>query len=234
MTVSARVLFLASSGAGKTNAAFNMAFKHLRCFERAYIVARDLDEPFYTSLRERPDQWSNNPRSPLEVIETDELDDFEPLLRELESELRIDRRLRSRQSVCIFDDLLGEKLPKSVFAAFNRGRKLGLSCFFLNSSLADTSKLIRNNINYVCMLHLDIERDAARILQAYSVPKAVIDLYLRITAVPGNWMMIDNTEAAKKNPSLRLRHNYTPIGNMPVALKKGPATTVSDSDSDDE
>ena len=223
MSLPARMLWLASSGSGKTNCAMNMFFKHMRCFERCYVVACDIDEALYRGLQDRPEDWSN-PDSPtaMEVVSTDEPADFDAYWHEMEAEIKENDNARFVQKLAIFDDLLGETLPRSMIKSFNRGRKLGLSTCFINSSYAQTSKPIRNNCSYVCLLSLDVLDDAVRILRAYSLPKSVIDWYLDIIKTPGQWLMIDNTPRGKKDPNLRLRHNYQPIGTKAVVLKHGP------------
>ena len=129
---------------------------------------------------------------------------------------------RTIAKAVILDDQLGEKMPKSVLQLFNRGRKLGFTSVFITSSMKDTDKRLRNNMSYVNLCHLDITRDAKTILMAYSLPPAIIDIYRQITSTKGQWLMIDNTPAAMKNPALRVRCCYEPIVSAMKLLVKPP------------
>jgi hypothetical protein len=219
MPLPTRVIWVGGSNSGKTNGAFNMAFRHLACFERAYIIAQDCTEPKYKALSEHPEEFSPTRRQTMEVLVTDDLADWEPCWAELQTE----DGAREIPKVAIFDDQLGERANKALLSAFNRGRKFNLTSVFITSSMADTDGRLKNNFQFVCICHQEKPNMAEALLRTYKLPSTVMDLYYEITSHVGEWLMIDCTPAADANPSLKLRRCYTPIGEaFRLAAPKPP------------
>jgi hypothetical protein len=210
-----RIGWIGSSGSGKTNSCFEMLFKHMACWDAVYVVSKDLEEALYKALIDRPQDFSPNPRQPMEVYATDSLEEWEQLFPEAD---------REQVKVVILDDQLGEKMDrhKAVLQVFNRGRKLNFASVFINSSFFDIDSKIRKNLSYIGLKHLDVQKDAKAILSYYGLPAAVFDLYEQITQNEEDWMLLDLTTAAKRNPLLAVRKNYLPIALMPVKVKRAP------------
>jgi hypothetical protein len=219
MPLPTRVIFCGGSNSGKTNAAFNMAFRHMACFERAYIIAQDSTEPKYKAVMDDPAAFSPTRGKMMEVLVSDELEDWEPCWAELQTETNA----REIPKIVLFDDQLGERANKAVLGCFNRGRKFNLTSFFITSSMADTDGRLKNNFQFVCIFHQEKPNMAEALLRTYKLPSSVMDLYLDITSNVGEWLMIDCTPAADKNPALKLRRCYTPIGDsMKLAAPRAP------------
>ena len=205
-------MVLGGTNSGKSASLMRTLFRHCRCFQRVYIVAKDVSETLYQSIQDRAEDWSPDPSNPIEVVATDCIDDWDVLWAELKAEVNADRSLRAVPKVVIFDDLLGSKVPNSVLDAANRGRKYGLTCCWITSSLADTDKRLRNNISYVMCMLQNSDRDAARIFQAFGLPRSMMDLYHDVV-LRGGFLLIDNTPTAFKNTNLRVRDCYKPVGH---------------------
>jgi len=145
-------LFIGPSGCGKTNNVLNLLITPYVYYDQIYIFAKDLNEAKYVWLKQKYEQQEQLINSFLEkkykkpskikiAFFSDNLEEM-PVLDELD---------RNKQTIFIFDDCLNEKNQELIKNIFIRGRKIGVSCYYIAQSYYKVPKLVRDNTNYVIL-----------------------------------------------------------------------------------
>ena len=221
------------TASGKTSTTLRMLLRDMGCFERIYLLAKDLDEPLYASLIAEPDSWCDG----LEVVASEDIGAWPKLWAELNAELKEDPSLRFTRPTClVVDDMLGEKPSKAILDTWNRGRKLGLSCIYITSSASDIDKRIRNNAEYKLCFHQNSAADAKRFFQLLGIDQArgmrVYQKAMNRSQGGAGFVMIDQSQEAHGTP-LELRNGYEPCSSG-VAPDSDDDDYDSPDDSDDD
>ena len=206
ISLPARVLIAAPSGAGKTNTLRNI-IDDIGVFDQIVLWAKDLDEPLYKDLIERCRKVEAKLKVKILLAistgaDLPSVDDWDP----------------KDNNLLICDDLITEdkKSLALLDPYFVRGRHQDITMFFLTQGFFDVPKLIRKNVNYVILKKIKNERDLGRIVKQYAgqaTQKELRDMYRY--AMKGDpfdsFFMID---AQTKDENLQYRANYEGIGNM--------------------
>lgn len=207
-----RALFCSPSGSGKTNLLRNFV-DLIGIWDKIIIWAKDLEEPLYAELIERCRAAEEKFRTQILLAITEGKD-----LPNLDKD--IDRK---ENTLLICDDLITED-PKSLKLLdpyWVRGRKMGVTMFFLTQGYFDVPKKIRKNSNYVILMNMKNSMDLGRITREFAMgikPTQIQDLYNY--AMRGDpltsFFMID---AETKDPTMAFRANFDPIiGSTPKTL----------------
>ena len=168
-----RMLICTASGGGKTNFLMNLITLMTGTFTNITIVTK-APEPLYDYLAEK-------------VKKTRVLLYNESGIPDLDSSTPKEPKL------LVFDDLVLEKNPK-IGEAFIRARKLGYSLVYISQSYFATTKLIRQNVQYVALGKGINLRDLRTILSEYSVDMSLDDLkalYYDLTKEHMSFMLFD-------------------------------------------
>jgi hypothetical protein len=152
-----RILIIAYTGGGKTNALMNVLYQFQDTFNHILLVTRNKSEQLYEYLESK--------------LEKDELEVQEGLDEFRKMNLDQIYKDKSRQCLIIFDDLVQEKDQQCIKELWLRGRKLGgsVSCVYLSQSYFQIPKFLRGNSNYVMLKKLNGVRDIKLILSDYSL-----------------------------------------------------------------
>jgi len=185
-----RMLVVGNSGSMKTNWVLNLIATMDSTFDHIVLCTRNADEPLYNFLKARipPGQLTiAEGMSEIPALET-----FVP----------------GQQYLVIFDDLCLEKNQAQIAEYFIRGRKVagGVSCIYISQSYFKIPKTVRINASYIVLKKLSSGRDLHLILNEYNLGmsrRALHELYLDITKVPEDGLLIDVTrQQFRRNFSL--------------------------------
>ena len=187
-----RSLIVAPSGSGKSNFITNLISffcKGKGTYDSIFIFCKSRDEPLYQFLGDKS-------KGLIEVHE-----DLEklPALNDLKP---------NEQTLIIFDDMvLDIKKHNTIQEYYVRGRKRGASVMFLSQSYFGTSKIIRQNINYLVVLKLGGTRDVNTILRECSIgltKEQLLSMYKEATREKFDVFIIN----LDKNANERYRKNF--------------------------
>ena len=187
-----RALCVAPSGSGKSNFITNLISlfcKGKGTYDSIFIFCKSRDEPLYQFLGDKS-------KGLIEVHE-----DLEklPALNDLKP---------NKQTLIIFDDMvLDIKKHNTIQEYYVRGRKRGASVMFLSQSYFGTSKIIRQNINYLVVLKLGGTRDVNTILRECSIgltKEQLLSMYKEATREKFDVFIIN----LDKNSNERYRKNF--------------------------
>lgn len=184
ITVPFRMLVVTASGGGKSNYVLNLLYLFNNTFHKLIIITKET-EPLYDllekKLKDRVEIYYNT---------------F-PTIEKLD---------KNQNGLIIYDDMVLTQ-DASIGEMFIRGRKLGFSSIFISQSYFMTSKLIRQNVNYIGLGRGINRRDLRLILKEYSISLSndkLEELYFDITKTHMHFMLID---LHKRN----IRHNIEDI-----------------------
>jgi len=187
-----RSLVVAPSGSGESNFITNLMSlfcKGKGTNDSIFIFCKSRDEPLYQFLGDKS-------KGLIEIHE-----DLEklPALNDLKP---------SEQTLIIFDDMvLDIKKHNTIQEYYVRGRKRGASVMFLSQSYFGTSKIIRQNINYLVVLKLGGTRDVNTILRECSIgltKEQLLSMYKEATREKFDVFIIN----LDKNANERYRKNF--------------------------
>lgn len=138
------VIISGRSGVGKTNLLLNCLTQYLK-FDSCRIFLKDTEEPLYQLLEQFFTQIQKK-RPEFEFLISDDLADI-PDPSSLDP---------TKQHVIVFDDLVNTPSADPYVREISlRGRKHGISWFYLSQRFFDINKLVRENANYVCLYKSD-------------------------------------------------------------------------------
>lgn len=195
-------LLTGMTGAGKTNILFNI-IRNFNCFQRFYLYARDLDEPFYRWLIE---VWENIAKKVNHSVAT--------IGHDLKNVVPVDQMDKTYSNLVIFDDMIAEQKRdlKICEEYFIRGRKQFCSSVFISQNYFSTNKVIRTNTQYFVFMKVEMARDLRMILAEFSLGVTVDQLFtLYKYATQGgmpNFLLVD---ILSTDDNLRFRRNFLPM-----------------------
>lgn len=200
-----RNIIAGPSGSGKTNTLMNI-LKRCNNYDRIYIFAKDLEEPFYQFLM---DFYLNAEKR---IKEEEGID--EQLIwasDKVEDIIKVDDLDKRYQNLVIFDDLVGEKDLSRVEDMFKRGRKKNASSIFITQSYFKTPSFIRQNCDYVMLRKLATKGDMTRVIadNGNEIDKEEFKrIYKEATEKDGDVLLIDKKTT---HPLLKFRRNFTGV-----------------------
>ena len=199
-----RALFCAPSGSGKTCLLRNF-IDLIGVWDKIILWAKDLDEPLYKDLIQKCRAVEKKYKTQIMLAISDGKD-----LPNLDKDIN-----RKENTLLICDDLITED-PKSLKLLdpyWVRGRKMGVTMFFLTQGYFDVPKKIRKNSNYVILKKMKNSKDLSRITGEFAMdmkPEELTAMYNY--AMRGDpltsFFMID---AETKDPNMAYRANFDPI-----------------------
>ena len=204
ITLPARILACGPSGEGKTDW-MRRTIDAIGIFDKIILWAKDLDEPLYKDLIEKCRKVEKKCKTQVLLAITDGKD-----LPDLDKDIN-----RKENTILICDDLITED-PKSLKLLdpwWVRGRKMGVTMFFLTQGYFDVPKKIRKNSQYLVLKKIKNTMDLNRILREFALDVKPAELQAMYKyAMSGDphtsFFMIDS---ATKDKALQFRANFDPI-----------------------
>lgn len=196
MAACTRTLWVGGSGSGKTCALANYLKLSPNCFSRIIVCNAGIEEPIYQMMQEQLKGQI--------VFYT--LASLPPL-----AELVKGKRDKGERWLLILDDVVADiKARSNVYLYFIASRKHNFDVHLLSQSFYKTPKLIRSNINYLCMLRIGSDKDLQLILSdcgAMGVTKPMLmQMYKSCVKERFHFMKIALDEA---DMNKRFSHNFT-------------------------
>ena len=188
-----RMVVVAPSGSGKTNATLNIIQKLDDTFEHIYVCTKMPNEPLYKYLQ---DALKDQITFYSDLSEMPDARDLEVL----------------GQTLVIYDDMVNEHNLSKVKDMFMMGRKIntfGCSMMFLSQSYFSIPTFIRKNTNYITILKLSGKRDLNLILSEFSLgvdKDELIEMYKNAIKKKLDFFKID---VETENDNMRFSHNFT-------------------------
>lgn len=199
--LNSRIVFVGSSGSGKTTVAVNM-IRLFGCFTKIYLFAKNLEEPLYAWLIDWSQKFHKKTGHQLLLFSNDE--------NEIPS---VDALDKNELNLIIFDDMItcGNVAKKKISELWIRSRKHNCTCFFLSQNYSSIPPLIRRNSDYAVLKKINTNRDLRFILSEYSLGismQKLVALYKHATSkgITG-FLLID----LNGPDNLRFRANFEPI-----------------------
>lgn len=161
------MLICTASGGGKTNFLMNIIYEMNNTFHKIIIITKE-EEALYSHLVEKLQN--------VEIYYGGMVPEFEKMPK-------------GENGLVIFDDMVLTKNNK-IGEMFIRGRKLGYSSIYITQSFFGTSKLIRQNVNYIALGRGMIKRDLRLVLSEFSINLTIDDIemvYNEITKTQCNF-----------------------------------------------
>ena len=180
--LNSRVLICGQSGSGKTNSLIQYIYKTPDTFAKIIVVYNQII-PLYEMLRD------NCKRGIEFYTDLGKLGNIEKIRNGLEKEQEV---------LLIIDDWINEvhKYP-NVGDIFTRGRKKGITTFFLTQSFFKTPKLLRQQMNYLILLKMSSQKDINLILSEFAGkdPEEIRAIYKDATKDKLNFLKINTSNA---------------------------------------
>jgi hypothetical protein len=129
-----------------------------------------------------------------------------PTLSEL-----VKHKKKEERWLLVLDDVIANMTSKSnVYLYFIASRKENIDCHLLAQSYFKTNKLIRSNLNYLCLLRIGSDKDLKLILSdcgAMGVTREILmSMYRKSTKDKFNFLKISLDET---DMDRRFSHNFT-------------------------
>jgi hypothetical protein len=161
-------------------------------YDRVYLFAKMLDEPYYQVLIDKFEKVEAKPSKKMgkevKILFTcDKMQDVPP----------VDTMDRSLQNIVIFDDFLSEQNRSILLPYWTQGRKHNCSVFFLSQSFYSVDKDLRGNSSYLILYKVNNFSDLRRIFND------------AVHGVEWNDFIKVYHEAIKKNP-----HGFITVDNV--------------------
>lgn len=152
-----RMLIIAYSGGGKTNALMNLLYQFQDTFNHILLITRNKSEQLYEYLESK--------------LEKDELEVQEGLDQFRKMNLDEVYKDKAKQCLIIFDDMVQEKDQQCIKELWLRGRKLGgsISCIYLSQSYFQTPIFLRGNCNYIMLKKMNGLRSIKLLLSDFEL-----------------------------------------------------------------
>ena len=146
------------TGTGKTNLLLNLLMKQLGDYDSCHCFLKDVTEDKYVLLGKFFEKVKRS-RKKFQFLISDKIEDipdpnsFDP----------------KGNHIMVFDDLVNTKEAQQYIAEFAiRGRKRGVSFFYLSQRLYDIPRMIRDNVTYLILWKTD-KRTVAEFYKTYGV-----------------------------------------------------------------
>ena len=157
-----RILIIASSGSGKTNALLNL-INNLPDIDKIYLYARDPYEEKYQYLIKKR-----------EKVGLDHFDDDKPFIEYSNDMKDVCKNIedynlgKKRKKLIVFDDMIADminnkKLNPIVTELFIRGRKLNISIVFITQSYFKVPEDVRLNSTHFFIMKILNKRELQQI-----------------------------------------------------------------------
>lgn len=220
-----RAIIQGPSGSMKTNLAMNLIFL-IGKFDKIIVCAQDIEEPLYKALQKRMEKIEQKCKTRILLMINDlkdlpDLDAFNP----------------KENTLVIFDDWAAtsqkEQIP--IGTLFLRGRKKGITSWYLSQGYFNCPQLVRKNSDFVFIKKQGNPQDFKRIAREYAMgidAKEMEKLYhYAVDDDDKNFFLIDRFS---KDPDYRFRKNFAPIDLADFGLTSTKSKWEGDSDADDE
>ena len=201
-----RILIIAGSGTGKTNALLNV-INNQPDIDKIYLYAKDPYEDKYQYLINKRERVGinhlNDPKAFIEYSNNmhnvyKNIDNYNP---------------DKENEILVFDDMIADmvnnkKLNSIVTELFIRCRKLNISLVFISQSYFKVHKDVRNNNTHSFIMKILNKGELQQIAINHSSDvntKNFIEIYRKCTDKPYSFLVIDTT--LPSNNTLRLRKN---------------------------
>ena len=201
-----RILIIAGSGTGKTNALLNV-INNQPDIDKIYLYAKDPYEDKYQYLINKRERVGinhlNDPKAFIEYSNNmhnvyKNIDNYNP---------------DKENEILVFDDMIvdmvnNKKLNSIVTELFIRCRKLNISLVFISQSYFKVHKDVRNNNTHSFIMKILNKGELQQIAINHSSDvntKNFIEIYRKCTDKPYSFLVIDTT--LPSNNTLRLRKN---------------------------
>lgn len=201
------------SGSKKTQCMLNL-IRHFGCFQRIWLIAKDLEEPLY--------KWVAHVGK--DVITThDSLDE----LPDLDTPMMQDRKL---VKLLILDDVIAEKKKdlERINEYFIRCRKLNVSIFLLSQNFFSIPTLIRRNMNRLTILRLQTNSNIKKILGEYITNHKdldrVVEIWRKSLDHQNDFFSID---LKSNDPNRKYFLGYRPLASLAPSLTRFAELTQS-------
>jgi hypothetical protein len=188
------ILCIGGTGAGKTNALVDFLHRKDGQFYKIIIYSGSTtDEPLYQMLEK-------------ELPGTELYHDIE----EVPELTAFDDADKKHQKLIVFDDFINLKTKEmaKINKYLTSGRKFGFTVWCMAQNYTSVPKIVTRNVQYLILFKINDNRSIDTIIRNHNLdgvdPKLFKDLYLRATAQPRNFFMID----LKGGKETRLRHNF--------------------------
>lgn len=206
-----RLLCVGTTGSGKTNAVFELIFKHQH-FHHIVYVAKDILEDKLQMLKEALNFDSDG--EPLDDPPLELMTDEEFIGSAEESEpYDINVLDRKQQHLFVFDDGISysNTAQKMITDVFIRGRKLGISAIYISHRYYEIPKKIRMNFSHAMLFRMPTQREKNMIVSEISQvlpPDIVREIYDEATQVPHHFLLVDLTIDPTKELCKHMRMNF--------------------------
>ena len=201
-----RILIIAGSGSGKTNALLNLIENQRD--NKIYFDAKDPYEAKYQYLiNKREGVGINHFNDPKTFIEySNDMSDVYKNINNYNPE-------KDNKILIVFDDMIADmirnkKLNSIVTELFIRCRKLNISLVFISQSYFKVPKDVRNNSTHFFIMKIPNKRELQQIATNHSSDintKDFIKVYKKSTDKPYSFFVIDTTLSS--DDPLRFRKN---------------------------
>ena len=196
-----RIAIIGGMGSFKTNTAVNI-IAGCACFERFYLIAKNLHQPLYSWLIDKYTELGNKMRCEI-ITYSENIADI-PDLETLD---------KTKQNLIIIDDMINEKLEKNmkIKELFTRSRHYNCSAMFISQSYFAIPKQIRLNSNYFILKKINSKVDVREIVKNFQLDKTVDEIYKAYekASTGVNFFLIDIDNPI---PAMRYRMNFkTPV-----------------------
>lgn len=207
-----RCAIIGSTGSMKTNSMMNI-IASCNCFEKYYLIARNLQEPLYQFFIETMATISK--KTGENVLEySNEISD----LPSLDDDIDV-----NKQNLVILDDIIGQsdlKKDKKLLDLFIRGRKSNCSVIFISQNYFSIPKIIRGQCSYFILKKINNKKDLGLIVAESSLDKTVeqlYEIYKNATKEQSDFFLID---ANNSDETQRYRKNFGQIESEQKLIKK--------------
>ena len=202
-----RILIVAGTGSGKTNALLNL-INNQPDIDKIYLYAKD--------LYEAKNQYLINKR---EKVGLDHFDGSKPFIEYSNDMQDVYKNIegynlgKKRKILIVFDDMIAnminnKKLNPIVTELFIRGRKLNISIVVITQSYFKVPKDVRLNSTYFFIMKISNKRELQQIALNHSSDidfKDFMKIYKKCTAEPYSFLVNDTT--LPSDDPLRFRKN---------------------------
>ena len=192
----ARIVFVGSSGSGKTSSLLWM-IDESKNFHKIYLYAKKLNEPLYEWLI---DEWNiKSQKLGQNLIEYS---------NSVEDIVNVDSIDDTIQNLIILDDLIAERDLSKVSELFIRSRKQNCTLCFITQRYHAVPSDVRINSNYFIFMPGIRGRDLINIStdQAGSLDSETFkEMYRKATKDGESFLLIDNVT---NDPKLMFRRNF--------------------------
>ena len=202
-----RILIVAGSGSGKTNALLNL-INNQADIDKRYLYAKDPYEKKYQYLINKREKVGlnhfNDPKAFMEYS-----NDMQDVYKNIEDY----NPIKNPKILVVFDDMIADmisnnKLNPVVTELFIRGRKLNISIVFITQSYFKVPEDVRLNSTHFFIMKIFNKRELQQTALNHSSDidfKHFMNIYKKCTAEPYSFLV--NVRTLPSDDPLRFRKN---------------------------